>query len=116
MPDPIAQAGYCQSVASQTDGSRPSTTANSNNPTQAFRVTHPFHPLFRQEFDLIDRRRNWGEDRVYFHDAQGSLKSMHARYTSVREEDPFVSIALGRAYFRTKDLLELIGCIREIAD
>ena len=72
-------------------------------------MTHPFHPLFRQEFDLIDRRRNWGEDRVYFHDAQGSLKSMHARYTSVREEDPLVSIALGRAYLSLpKTLYSLI--------
>ncbi|MHB1905125.1 MAG: DUF5372 family protein, partial [Ferrimicrobium sp.] len=27
-------------------------------------MTHPFHPLAGQEFDLISRKRNWGEDRV----------------------------------------------------
>ncbi|WP_367183921.1 DUF5372 family protein, partial [Ferrimicrobium sp.] len=28
-------------------------------------MTHPFHPLAGQEFDLISRKRNWGEDRVF---------------------------------------------------
>lgn len=41
---------------------------------------------------------------------------MHARYTSVGPEDPFVTIAQGQAYLRTRDLLQLIDCIREMAD
>jgi hypothetical protein len=93
------------------DENRLSTTANRNNLPQIFRVTHPFHPLYQQEFELVDRRLNWGEDRVYFHDALCDLKSIHTRYTSVKAEDPFVSIAQGRAYFRTKDLLALVGAI-----
>ncbi|WP_423782930.1 DUF5372 family protein [Ferrimicrobium acidiphilum] len=24
-------------------------------------MTHPFHPLAGQEFDLISRKRNWGD-------------------------------------------------------
>ena len=78
-------------------------------------MTHPFHPLYQQEFELVDRRHNWGEDRVYFHDAQGDLKSILTRYTSIRAADPFVSMAQGRAYFRTGDLLELIGTLKEIS-
>jgi hypothetical protein len=28
------------------------------------RITHPFHPYAGREFDLICRRRHWGEDRA----------------------------------------------------
>jgi hypothetical protein len=80
------------------DENRQSTTANRNNLPQTYRVTHPFHPLYQQEFELVDRRHNWGEDRVYFHDDQGDLKSILTRYTSIRAVDPFVSMAQGRAY------------------
>ena len=95
---------------------RSSTTANRNNLPQQFSVTHPFHPLYQQEYKLIDRRLNWGVDRVYYHDALGDLKSILTRYTSIKAEDPFVFIAHGQAYFRTKDLLELIGYIHKMSD
>ena len=98
------------------DENRLSTTANRNNLPQIFRVTHPFHPLYQQEFELVDRRLNWGEDRVYFHDALCDLKSILTRYTSVKAEDPFVSVARGRAYFRTKDLLALVGTINGMVE
>src|SRR5438270_10028490 len=54
---------------------------SSNAPHQggwrpSFRVTHPFHPLFGQEYELIVYRHNWGEDRVYFQDSQGALCSL----------------------------------------
>jgi putative transposase len=39
-------------------------------------VTHPFHPLFGRQFEFVARRRNWGEDRVYFHDESGELGSL----------------------------------------
>jgi hypothetical protein len=35
---------------------------------RSFRVIHPYHPLFQQEFELVSCRQNWGEDRVWFHD------------------------------------------------
>jgi Family of unknown function (DUF5372) len=52
-------------------------------------VTHPFHPLFRCEFELLECRKNWGEDRVYFHDAKGQLCSVLASCTDVGGVDPF---------------------------
>ncbi|WP_225649627.1 DUF5372 family protein, partial [Bradyrhizobium australafricanum] len=30
------------------------------------RITHPFHPLCGRKFELICRRRHWGEDRVVY--------------------------------------------------
>jgi hypothetical protein len=33
---------------------------------ECFRVIHPYHPLFGQEFRILEWRRNWTEDRVYF--------------------------------------------------
>ncbi|UCF69643.1 MAG: Y4bD/Y4pK family protein [Acidobacteriota bacterium] len=78
-------------------------------------MTHPFHPLVGEEFSLVTQRHNWGEDRVYYHDAEGRLKSLPARWSSVFPEDPFVVIAAGRSCFRVEDLRELselIGRLR----
>jgi len=52
-------------------------------------------------------RHNWGEERVYFHDAAGRLKSVPARWTSLIEADPFVVMSAGRSMFRASDLLAL---------
>ncbi|MCU0809079.1 MAG: Y4bD/Y4pK family protein [Candidatus Contendobacter sp.] len=49
------------------------TTPVGNVKTQVFQVTHPFHPLAGQRFELVDRYRIWGEDRVYYHTAAGEL-------------------------------------------
>jgi len=76
-----------------------------------FRVNHPFHPWFGREFELIDSRNNWGEERVCFLDDQGRMASVPASYTDARGEDPFVAIAAGRAHFRYQDLVELTGWI-----
>ncbi|MCP3994226.1 MAG: hypothetical protein GY722_04050 [bacterium] len=72
------------------------------------RVTHPFHPLFGEEYVLVDRRRTWGEDRVYFHDQTGSLRRLPASWTSADAIDPFVALSGGRAHFRVEDLLRLV--------
>jgi Family of unknown function (DUF5372) len=31
------------------------------------RVTHRFHPWFGREFEIVKRRKNWHDDRVYFY-------------------------------------------------
>jgi len=80
-----------------------------------FRVTHPFHPLAGREFELVTYRHNWGEDRVYFHDDDGVLKSLPARWTSVFPEDPFVVVAAGRSPFRIGDLRELSDLLRRLS-
>lgn len=45
------------------------TTPQWNGAAETFQVTHPFHPLFGQVFVLVTVHRNWGEERVYYHDA-----------------------------------------------
>jgi uncharacterized protein DUF5372 len=79
------------------------------------RVTHRFHPQCGREFEFVDHRRNWGEDRVYFRDGQGVLGSLPAAWTDVVAEDPFVVMAAGRSPFRVDDLVrlaELVGRLR----
>lgn len=70
------------------------------------RVTHPFHPLAGQEFDLVVRKHNWAEDRVSFF-VGDELRSVPAGWTDVDPPDPFVVIAAGRSAFRVEDLLSL---------
>lgn len=86
----------------------PSTAPHGVGAPERFQITHPFHPLFGQEFDLVQYRRNWGEDRVYFHAAGIPLTSIPASWTNVSPVDPFVAVAAGRSMFRIEDLLELV--------
>ena len=79
------------------------------------RVTHPFHPLAGLEFELVKRRRNWQQDRVYFYDGEGELVSLPAEWTDAVAADPFVVVAAGRAPFHLAGLLELVGPVEREA-
>ena len=48
-----------------------------------FRITHPFHPLRGAEHVLVTRKLTWGEDRVFYYDLDGKLKSLMANVTDV---------------------------------
>ena len=61
----------------------------------------------------MDRRRTWGEDRVYYHDDAGKLCRMSAQWTSAVKEDLFVLTSAGRSSLRVSDLLELVGVIEQ---
>jgi len=75
------------------------------------RVTHPFHPLAGRDFDLVVRRNNWAEDRVFFFGDDGQLRSVPAGWTDVDPEDPFVVVAAGRSPFRLDDLVSLAALL-----
>jgi hypothetical protein len=63
----------------------------------------------------VTYRHNWGEDRVYFHNAEGRWTSVRASWTTVVPEGPFLAVANGRCLFRFEDLLklpELVGRLR----
>ncbi|MBN1460896.1 MAG: hypothetical protein JXA57_15290 [Armatimonadetes bacterium] len=85
-----------------------------------FRITHPFHPLFPSEYDILEFRRDWGHDLVAFYDEKGNTITIPIRWTDLDNEyDPFVVISQGRSYFRMEDLLrltELVEGIRSCAD
>jgi hypothetical protein len=71
------------------------------------RITHPFHPHRGREFDLICRRRHWGEDRVVYTGDDGRLRTISAALTDVAPVDAFRHVAGGKAAFRTVDLMTL---------
>jgi Family of unknown function (DUF5372) len=56
---------------------------------------------------MVVRKKNWGEDRVFFFADGGQLTSLPAGWTDVDPPDPFVAIADGRSMFRVEDLLAL---------
>jgi hypothetical protein len=88
------------------------TASHTNGSTGRFRITHPFHPLAGNEYELIYRHHNWGVDRVFFYDPNGRLKSFPVNVTDMFPMDVFTQISAGRSAFRMDDLLEL----RELLD
>ena len=77
--------------------SEQSTALDRRSGHEYFRVRHPYHPLFGREFQIIDWRPNWTEDRVYFRGADESLSSIPSHWTDLLPEDPFVVMAPGRS-------------------
>ena len=76
------------------------------------RITHPFHPLNGRAFELICRRRHWGEDRVVYAGEDGRLRTIASAFTDIDPVDEFRRIAQDQAAFRTLDLL----CLCEALD
>jgi len=93
---------------------RSSTAPHDDLADTNFEITHPYHPLRGQKFALVTYRHNWGEDRAYFHDAEGRLSSIPACWTTVVAEDPFVAIAGGRCFFRYEDLLKVVELVERL--
>ena len=77
-------------------------------------MTHPFHPLCGREFELVEYRCAWGEDRVYFLDTSGQLERLPASWTDVVGEDPFAAVAAGRSPLRVEELLRLADLLRRL--
>ena len=70
-------------------------------------MTHPFHPLYGREFELVERRCPWGDAWTYFFDERGELRRVRTAWTDLVEADPWVVVAAGRSPFRLEDLIEL---------
>jgi hypothetical protein len=56
---------------------------------------------------MVARRHNWGEERLFYYDHDGRLKSFPASVTNMSPIDAFTRISSGRSAFRVDDLLEL---------
>jgi hypothetical protein len=91
-----------------------STAPRSGYAGRRFCVTHPFHPWLGREFELVEHRRTWGEDRVFFNDERARLVALPAAWTDFVSPDPFVMLAAGRSLFRVEDLCELVEQIRSL--
>jgi hypothetical protein len=77
-------------------------------------VTHPFHPWSGRQFELVNLRRAWGEDRVWFFDEDDALRSLPAAWTDAVPPDPAGAGAAGQAAFRAGDLLRLARRLRAL--
>lgn len=74
----------------------------------SFRITHPFHPRRGEEIELLAYRRGFGYEVAEGRDASGALISVPLAFTDAAlEEDPFLAVSAGRAFFRGEDLLRL---------
>jgi len=93
-----------------------STAPDGTHERRTFRVTHPFHPLFGREFDLININHCWGDERAFYVDEAEQVRSLPARWTSAVEEDPFVVVAAGRSDFRVADLVALLAFVQRQDD
>jgi hypothetical protein len=80
---------------------------------QVFTVTHPFHPLRGQTFEVFAVRNNWGGDRVSYLDATGRLRTLPVEWTDVLGPDPVITIGAGRALFRADRLRQLRRLVDE---
>jgi hypothetical protein len=84
-----------------------------NGGTQVFTVTHPFHPLKDQTFEVLAIRNNWGGDRVSYLDAKGRLHTLPVEWADVHPPDPVITVGAGRAFFRADLLRQLRMLIDE---
>jgi hypothetical protein len=91
-----------------------SNAPSKKNRKEYFIVTHPFHPLYKREFVLVDHRRNWGAEQVFYYDDVGKLAHIPASWTSVSAMDPFIMFAKGKSFFHIDGLLELTKLVRKI--
>jgi len=82
--------------------------------TSPVRITHPFHPLFGQEIECVERRIGWGDDLVFYRDHLGYVTALPTRWSSVETEDPFLLVSAGRSHFRVTDLIDLASLIVDI--
>ncbi|WP_136078988.1 DUF5372 family protein [Pontiella desulfatans] len=96
-----------------------STAPHGEFEAQTFCVTHPFHPLAGRLFPVVEVRRNWSEECVYFRNGPGRLASIPLAWTSLSVLDPFFELSEGLALFRCEDLLALVRYLdsqREVGD
>ena len=64
---------------------------------------------------VVAVRSTWGEDRVFFLDEDGTVRSVPAAWTDAAEPDAFVVVAAGRSPLRVDDLVALAGLIDGLA-
>jgi len=57
--------------------------------------------------ELVTRKLTWGEDRAFYYDSAGALKSFLSNVTDLIPQDDFDRVSGGRSAFRLDDLLEL---------
>jgi hypothetical protein len=89
------------------------TTDGGSDGVQVFTVTHPFHPLRGQTFEVLVIRNNWGGDRVSYLDAKRRVRTLPVEWTDVHGPDVVITVGAGRALFRADLLRQLRRLVNE---
>jgi len=76
-----------------------------------FTVTHPFHPLYQSQFELLSYRKSWGRQFIDFQYENGKTGAIPLAWTDADQADPFLTISQGRSVFRVPELLQLVELI-----
>ena len=76
-----------------------------------FTVTHPFHPLYQRQFELLSYRKSWGRQFIDFQYDNGNTGAIPLAWTDANQADPFLTISRGRSVFRVAELLRLVELI-----
>jgi hypothetical protein len=84
--------------------------------TKVFTVTHSFHPLHGQTFEVVAVLNIWGGDRVAFTGADGCWRSLPAEWTDTVTPELVVTLGADRAHFRADYLLGLRKLLNNLAD
>ena len=83
-----------------------------NQLKRCFTVTHPFHPLYQRQFELLSYRTSWGgREFIDFRHENGESGAIPLAWTDADRPDPFLTVAQGRAVFRVVELLQLVELI-----
>ena len=87
------------------------TAPHVNQLKRCFTVTHPFHPLYQRQFELLSYRKSWGREYIDFRHENGESGAIPLAWTDADQPDPFLTVAQGRAVFRVAELLQLVELI-----
>lgn len=82
-----------------------------NQLKRRFTVTHPFHPLYQGEFELLGYRKSWGRQFIDFRYDNGRTGAIPLAWTDADQADPFLTMSKGRSVFRVAELLRLVELI-----
>ncbi len=92
----------------------PPNAPNSSEKHRRVRITHAFHPLCGQEFDLIEHKSVFGESYLFFCHPSGHLRQIPAVWTDFLKTDAFVEVAAGRSTLHADFLLELAELLKHL--
>jgi hypothetical protein len=82
-----------------------------NQLQQKVTITHPFHPQYGKQYDLVNYKRSWGHECIDLHDDHDGIITVPIGWTDAAEPDPFVVVSAGRSHFRVEDLVRLVHLI-----
>jgi hypothetical protein len=81
------------------------------NCTSQFKITHPFHPKKGKVFYLIDRKKVWGDDRIFYVNENGQLCLIPANFTDAFEKDPFIELSNEKCVTTFDSLMSLMHIV-----